>query len=90
MGENIRNLLLVTAAIVLTTSMISAGTMISNQVYAQAGNSGSNTQNCSITGTESGAGDLNQACNQEAGMCLIGQEVGEGDASGNIEGSDCS
>jgi hypothetical protein len=89
MNENTRNLLLVTAAVVLTTSMISAGTMISNQVYAQAG-PGTNTQTCNLSGTENGLGSLGQTCNQEAGMCIIGGTVENGDLTGTIAESDCS
>ena len=83
-------------AVVVAFAM--ASTMISftairmtedQQAYAQV-NGGGNTANCRISGTTNGGSSpITQTCNQDQGMCLLGQQAGR-DASGSISGSECS
>ena len=89
--------LLTTMAVIVAFAM--ASTMISftairttedQQAYAQVNMGGSNTANCRISGSTTGPGSpITQTCNQDQGMCLIGQQTGR-DASGSISGSECS
>lgn len=90
-----KNPLTVVAVIVafaMASTMISftAITTIQDQhAYAQV-NGGGNTENCTGRGTTSGGtSPIRQACSQDQGRCLLGQQTG-GDTTGSIGNSECS
>lgn len=77
----------VVAAATLAATMIGSGTAImtmTQQVYAQPSNTGSNSASCTMGGTGN-----TQSCSIHQGMCQLAQQSGR-DTTGIINNSECS
>ncbi len=89
---NLPSTVAVIVAFAMASIMISftaITTIEDQQVYAQV-NGGGNTENCTVRGTTSGGtSPIRQACSQDQGRCLLGQQA-SGDTTGLIGNSECS